>query len=100
MGTRPEGLRRIGQVCVAIRDTAGTDKNNPFSFDYVRARIEHALREFEGAYTVVPLPNVTHVFYGRDVGYTIEKIDIDASLNTISATEIRGRLFRTVGQAL
>ena len=95
-----EGLRRIGQVCVAIRDTAGTDKNNPFSFDYVRARIEHALREFEGAYTVVPLPNVTHVFYGRDVGYTIEKIDIDASLNTISATEIRGRLFRTVGQAL
>lgn len=92
-------IRTIEQVCVAIRDTAGTDENNPFSFDYVRARIEHALREFEGAYTVVPLPNVTHVFYGRDVGYTIEKIDIDASLNTISATEIRGRLFRTAGQA-
>jgi adenylylsulfate kinase len=89
-----EGLRRVGQVCIAVRDTGGTDENNPFSFDYIRARIEHALREFEGGYTVVPLPNVTHVFYGRDVGYAIEKIELEASLNAISATDVRGRLFR------
>jgi adenylylsulfate kinase len=87
-----EGLRRVGQACIAVRDTGGIDEKNPFSFDYVRARIEHALREFEGSYTVVPLPNVTHVFYGRDVGYTIERIELDASLNTISATIVRGRL--------
>lgn len=89
-----EGLRRVGQVCVAVRDTGGTDDKNPFSFDYIRARIEHALREFEGSYTVVPLPNVTHVFYGRDVGYAIEQIDLDTSLKAISATEVRGRLFQ------
>ena len=52
------------------------------------------MREFEGNYTVVPLPNVTHVFYGRDVGYAIEQIELDASLNAISATDVRGRLFR------
>jgi adenylylsulfate kinase len=68
-----EGLRRVGQVCVAVRDTGGIDEKNPFSFDYVRARIEHALREFEGSYAVVPLPNVTHVLYGRDVGYTKDR---------------------------
>ena len=93
-----EGLRRVGQVCVAIRDTGGTNEKNPFSFDYVRAQIEHGLREFEGSYAVVPLPNITHVFYGRDVGYAIEKIELDASLNGISATAVRGRLFRSVNQ--
>jgi adenylylsulfate kinase len=87
-----EGLRRVGQVCIAVRDTGGTDEKNPFSFDYVRARIEHALREFEGSYTVVSLPNITHVLYGRDVGYTIEKVELDASVNAISATDLRSRL--------
>jgi len=87
-----EGLRRIGQVCVAVRDTAGINANNPFNFEYVRSRIEHGLREFEGQFIVVPLPNITHVFYGRDVGYVVERIELDASLSAISATEVRRQL--------
>ena len=43
----------------------------------------------EGRFTVVPLPNVTHVFYGRDVGYAVVRIDVDAQLQTISGTEQR-----------
>lgn len=89
-----EGLRRVGQVCIAVRDTAGTDGNNPFDFEYVRARIEHALREFEGRFLVVRLPNITHVFYGRDVGYAVERIDLDSSLQAISASDMRRRLSR------
>jgi adenylylsulfate kinase len=88
-----EGLRRVGQVCIAVRDTEGTDPKNPFAFEYVRARIEHALREFEGRFQIVSLPNVTHVFYGRDVGYAIERIELDSSVEAMSATEIRQRLF-------
>lgn len=84
-----EGLRRVGQVCVAVRDTGGTDEKNPFSFEYVRARIEHALRRHEGRFTVVPVPNLTYVFYGRDVGYAVERIDLDTSLHGISATQQR-----------
>jgi adenylylsulfate kinase len=87
-----EGLKRVDQVCIAVRDTAGIDEKNPFEFEYIRARIEHALREFEGRFVVVPLPNITHVFYGRDVGYAIEKIHLQPSLTAISATEIRHRL--------
>jgi adenylylsulfate kinase len=89
-----EGLRRVGQVCIAVRDTAGTDGNNPFDFEYVRARIEHGLREFEGRFLVVPLPNITHIFYGRDVGYAVERIDLDVSLQAISASDVRRRLSR------
>jgi adenylylsulfate kinase len=89
-----EGLRRTGQVCIGVRDTAGIDDHNPFDFEHVRMRVEHALREFEGRFLVVPLPNITHVFYGRDVGYVVEKIDIDQSLESISATSVRSRLSR------
>ncbi len=87
-----EGLRRVGQVCIAVRDTAGIDEKNPFSFEYVRARIEYGLRRHEGRFSVVPLPNLTHVFYGRDVGYAIERIELDSALHAISATEQRRRL--------
>lgn len=87
-----EGLRHVGQACIAVRDTAGTDAKNPFGFEAVRARVEHALREFEGRFVVVPLPNISHVFYGRDVGYAVERIDLGETVEAISATEMRSRL--------
>src|SRR5579862_286102 len=62
-----EGLDRVGQVSIAVRDTAGIDDKNPLPFEEVRARIEHALRSYEGRFDVVRLPNISHVFYGRDV---------------------------------
>ncbi len=87
-----EGIRRVGQACIAVRDTAGIDEKNPFGFEDVRARIEHALREHEGRFIVVPLPNITNVFYGRDVGYSIERIELDEKVQSISATKLRGRM--------
>ncbi len=87
-----EGLNRVGQVCIAVRDTAGIDEKNPFGFEEIRGRIEHALREYEGRFLVTPLPNISHVFYGRDVGYSVEEIILDKNLTDISATDIRRRL--------
>ena len=87
-----EGIKRVGQVCIAVRDTQGVDTKNPFAFEYVRARIEHGLREFEGRFVVVPLPNISHIFYGRDVGYQIERIELDETLEQVSATEARRRM--------
>ncbi|MDQ8728875.1 adenylyl-sulfate kinase [Bradyrhizobium sp. LHD-71] len=87
-----EGIKRVGQVCIAVRNTQGIDSKNPFDFEYVRSRIEHALREFEGRFLVVPIPNISHIFYGRDVGYAIERIDLDDATESISATEMRRKL--------
>jgi len=84
-----EGLRRVGQVCVAVRDTHDIDDKNPYDFENVKVRIEHALRAFEGRFTVVLLPNITHVFYGRDVGYVLDRIELDKPTEEISATELR-----------
>ena len=41
---------------------------------------------------MVPLPNISHVFYGRDVGYAVERIDLDLAIENISATELRRKL--------
>jgi adenylylsulfate kinase len=87
-----EAIRRVGQVCIAVRDTAGTDDKNPFSFEYIRAWIDHGLREYEGRYVVIQVPNITNVFYGRDVGYAVERIDLDAAVQDISATKVRNAL--------
>lgn len=87
-----EGLHRVGQACVAIRNTGGLDASNPFDFEQVRARIEHALRAYEGRFIVTPLPNITHVFYGRDVGYVVDRIELDSVTESISATKLRQKL--------
>ena len=94
-----EGIKRVGQVCIGVRNTQGVDDKNPYDFEYVRSRIEHGLREYEGRFVVVPLPNITNIFYGRDVGYAIERIDLDAALEKISATDIRRRLADGVSKA-
>jgi hypothetical protein len=86
-----KGIDRAGQACIAVRDTAGIDDNNPFPFEYIRARIEHGLREYDGRYIVIPVPNISHVFYGRDVGYKVEQLSLDESLEGVSATLIRKR---------
>ena len=87
-----EGIKRVGQVCIAIRNTQGTDDKNPFSFEEVEQSIRKGMREYEGKYTVVRLPNITNIFYGRDVGYKIEVIELDESTKNISATKIRQEL--------
>jgi len=92
-----EGLKRVGQVCVAVRNTGGTDEKNPFNFEHVRAEIEHGLREYHGRFLVVSLPNVTNIFYGRDVGYAVERINLDPETEEISATDLRSRLKGTSG---
>lgn len=87
-----EGMARVGQVCIAVRDTGGTGDKDPFAFEYVKARIEGALKEHAGRFVVVPLPNISAIFYGRDVGYAVERIDLDEALTGISATDIRERM--------
>jgi cytidyltransferase-like protein len=84
-----EGLRRVGQVCVAVRDTHGIDAKNPLPFFAVKQRIEAALSAYSGRFVVVAMPNITNVFYGRDVGYSVERIVLDEATEEISATKIR-----------
>jgi cytidyltransferase-like protein len=84
-----EGIRRVGQACIAVRNTHGLDAKNPLPFFAVKQRIETALSAFTGKFVVIPVPNITNVFYGRDVGYVVERITLDEDIEAISATKIR-----------
>jgi adenylylsulfate kinase len=42
-----------------------------------------------GRFVIVPVPNITYVFYGRDVGYVVERIVLDDNIEAISATQLR-----------
>jgi hypothetical protein len=60
----------------------------------VKAKIDAALWQYRGRVVVVPLPNITNVFYGRDVGYVVKRLTLDEATVSISATKIRQELAR------
>lgn len=83
-------LEKEGQVLIAVRDTYNTDEKNPFNYVEVVEGIHKKLEDkYSGKYYIMSVPNITGVYYGRDVGYKVEKINLDAQTESISATQIR-----------
>ena len=80
-------LERTGQVIIMVRDCDG--ENNPYNFGAVKRKIIRRLKEYRGMFEVVRVPNITHICYGRGVGYEIEEIKLSAQIESISATKIR-----------
>jgi hypothetical protein len=84
-----------GQVCIMVRDVCGVN-DNPFHITDVRASIDRALED-EGfingiEYTVILVPNIVDVSYGRGVGYTFTQHDLGEDIHNISATNIRAEM--------
>ena len=87
-----EIIKKTGQVCIQIRDVQGVD-DNPFDFETVKKNIEERLNpEFKGRFKIILVPNITNICYGRGVGYKIEEIVLEESIQKISATEIRRKM--------
>ncbi|NDB28594.1 cytidyltransferase [archaeon] len=81
-------LEENEQVVILVRDMA-TDENNPFTAEEVKKNIIQNLALYAGEVKVQTVPNITHITYGRDVGYTIAQETFDADIEAISATNIR-----------
>ena len=83
-------LARKGQVCIMIRDCRGWQDSNPFDLAVVENNIRRDLDAlYKGQYEVIRVPNITHIGYGRGVGYTIEEEKFGEEITSISATKIR-----------
>jgi cytidyltransferase-like protein len=83
-------LEKEGQVLIGVRDTHGLDEKNPFDYlDVVKGIRTKLEPKYSGKYHIMAFPNITGVYYGRDVGYKVEKIDLDPQTESISATQIR-----------
>lgn len=57
-------------------------------FEEIRANLDSD-PAFLGRYAIMAVPNIAGVYYGRDVGYNVEQIDLGAEIHAISATDIR-----------
>ena len=83
-------LEKTGQVCIQIRDCQGWNDSNPFDVVEVEKNIHKALEvKYHGQYTVMVVPNIVHIGWGRGVGYTSGEETFDESITQISATNIR-----------
>ena len=85
-------LEKQGQVMIMVRNTHGLDEKNPFQYADVVKGINDALYEYRNKYIVIQAPNICGVYYGRDVGYEVERIQLDAETESISATDIRKKM--------
>jgi shikimate kinase len=73
------------QTVIAVRHTQGMTDKDPMSFEDVRKNI---LADVPDA-IVIKAPNFKSIVYGRDVGYSIEQINLSPELQAISATQKR-----------
>lgn len=76
------------QTVIAVRHCQGMSEKDPMSFEDVKKNI---LADVPDA-IVIKAPNFKSIVYGRDVGYTIEKIELSPELQAISATQKRKEL--------
>ena len=97
-----KALKKTGQVCIMFRDVSGVDagvdgqEDNPFEFEEVKKRIIDGLSahgyEYANEYTILKVPNITDISYGRGVGYTFTEHDLGEEIHKISATKIRKKM--------
>ena len=80
-------------IIIALRDTK-KDNRNPFS---IEERVSMIKKEFPeavvypeiGKITIVSIPDMSEVVFGRGVGWSIRKIKLDKEIESISATKLR-----------
>lgn len=101
-----KALMETGQVCIMIRtvpqdeDASGgrtmVQDDNPFTLDQVIQNIKNALMlegfDYGQEYTIITVPNIVDISYGRGVGYTFTQHDLGKDIHNISATKIRAKL--------
>ena len=83
---------KTGQVCIMIRDMPHSE-DNPFTMALRQRNISEALREegfnLDRDYTMMVVPNIVDITYGRNVGYSITQERLGEEIESISATQIR-----------
>ena len=99
-------LAETGQVCIMIRtvpqdtDASGgrtmTQDDNPFKVTDVEDNIKQELAKegfvYQREYTIMIVPNIVDISYGRGVGYTFTEHDLGKEIHNISATNIRAEM--------
>ena len=89
-------LDKGGKVVIALRDTQLSD-TDPYT---IKERVEMIKQVYPDAVfypeqpriTIVAIPDVLEICYGRKVGWGIRQIHLDKETEQISATKIRNKM--------
>ena len=83
-------LKEGKNVCIALREADGGDKN-PYSYEERhRAFQKIFIKEIgEGKLKIIKIPDIENVIYGRKPGWGIRQIKLSKELENISGTKIR-----------
>lgn len=103
-----KALTITGQVCIMMRDVGGiigadagggrtaVQDDNPFNYKEARRNIIAELNKAGYSigieYTIMKVPNIVDISYGRGVGYTFTEHDLGEEIHNISATKIRAQM--------
>ena len=103
-----KALAETGQVAIMVRSVGGIigedagggrtakQDDNPFDINTVKKNIISGLEKegftFGVEYTIMEVPNIVDISYGRGVGYTFTQHDLGEEVHNISATKIRAKL--------
>lgn len=85
-------LKKYNQIAILVMDSYGINKKNPFKYIKVKKNIEKALTKYKSKVKIIKIPVVGSFYFGRKVGYNIEKIKLPKNIENISATKIRNSL--------
>lgn len=90
-------LNEAKPVCIGIRDT-DISESNPYSVaERMQALSEMFKREIADDQVLLwPIPDISEICYGRNVGWSIRRIRLDRQTEVISATDIRNSQKRVV----
>ena len=83
-----EGLRRVGQVSSPYATLMASTRRTCSISTPSRVRSVRAVGAPRTNSRGFPCSNITNVFYGRDVGYVVERLTLDEATESISATKI------------
>jgi len=79
-------------VLVAIREMP-KDEKNPYTPTQIMDMFiaDHECQQWfkDAMMALMVIPNIEGVYYGRDVGYKIEQLEVPIEISSISATQIR-----------
>ena len=77
-------------VLIAIRDVE-KDEKNPFTAEQIKYSMEDKLKDYilNNLLKIIIIPDIAGVYYGRDVGYEVEKLEVPKEIAHISATKLR-----------
>lgn len=81
-------LKRGQDVVIAVRNTP-ISKKNPYTYFQRYRIIQEAMEEWGERVQIVEIPDISGVAHGRDVGWTVEHIELSPELEAISGTKIR-----------